>query len=192
MMYSILKFPAMCEQYQKALKRKLTTKKFKQLEQDSIQLLRQHINEENQEEFFDEFSSRLASDPFSKNFVREALDDASSKEQITPVSKQSRKRDIDQSRLVNIELRTESSESPTRPKGPAGLIKLAQSLQNSPESRNAIESDMNQMQPKMSLSLQRDIGYSLNFLKTHKGRTEQISPVKQDEAMYEESSTQNL
>ena len=98
MAYSILKFPAMCEQYQKALKRKLTTKKFKQLEQDSIHLLRQHINEDNQEEFFDEFSSRLASDPFSNNFLREP----------------------DQSRLVNFELHSENSGSPAPPRGSSG------------------------------------------------------------------------
>ena len=102
------------------------------------------------------------------------------------------RRDTEQSRLVNFELQTESSESPPRLTGPAGLVKLAQSLQNSPESRNNIESDMSQIQPKMSLSLQRDIGYSLNFLKTHKGRTEQISPVRQVAALQSNSSSQKL
>ena len=63
---SIIRLPIMCAQFQKALKLKVSSDQFKKFEQASIQYLRQHINPENEAEFFDDFTTRMDDNPFSK------------------------------------------------------------------------------------------------------------------------------
>ena len=55
MMNSILRMPAMCDQFHKACKRKRSAGQLKKLQLESINHMRHHISEENQTQFFDDF-----------------------------------------------------------------------------------------------------------------------------------------
>ena len=78
MMLSILRMPAMCDQFQKALKRKRTADQIRELQQESINHLRNHVSEANQTEFFDTTVQRLEEDPFTE--IKVNTDESTSEE----------------------------------------------------------------------------------------------------------------
>ena len=59
MLNCIVRLPIMCDQFQKAMRRKQSLDTCKKTERETIFHLRQKINAENQEEFFNTFVHRL-------------------------------------------------------------------------------------------------------------------------------------
>ena len=62
MLHSFLRFPVMSDQFYKALKRKETAKRMKEIQKDAVNFLQNHVNKENENQFFDDLVARLDND----------------------------------------------------------------------------------------------------------------------------------
>ena len=59
MLNAIIRLPRMCEQFQKALRRKMESEQFAKMQSEAVSKLKPYINEKNEQKFMDDFLQEL-------------------------------------------------------------------------------------------------------------------------------------
>ena len=145
MFHSILRIPRMCEQFQKSLLRKQTHAGYMKAQKEAINFMKDHVDESNQNEFFDKYAAHLAQERPPVTDVFSDSDEPINVLVSKPISKkkpssQTIKRRIAQHRRSPI-LSSSSPSDEDEYMSPKGLVEIpssVESLETSPKNQNLI------------------------------------------------------